>query len=94
MKTLCNFCSSQTSNGKGSVECGKSVFVRDEYGNHKQGAACIHDSDLKDFFMTRTGHEISIHNLSSTIERQSNDLMKARDKITALENRLVKVGDV
>jgi hypothetical protein len=95
MKAICDFCKHQKQgpNGRG-VGCGKAYIHTDEegYGQFKHGAQCVYDSDLSDLFEQRTGAEISVRNMAETIERQNEDLMRARDKITRLEARLVDVG--
>jgi hypothetical protein len=76
------------------VRCGKaSYFSRsDGYGPFKYGSVCVFDDDLKAHFEPRTGAEIDVQNMARQIDRQQDELMKARDKIARLEARLVDVG--
>jgi len=94
MKPICDFCTHQKTgvNGRG-VGCGKAYIHTDEdgYGEFKHGAACAHDDDLTDHFSARSGAEISVRNMTSIIERQGEELMKARDTISKLQERLIRV---
>ena len=95
MKPICDFCAHQKRgpNGRG-VGCGKAYIHTDAvgYGQFKYGAQCVHDADLSDYFETRTGAEINVLDMAALIERQSEELMKLRDKIAKLEARLLDVG--
>lgn len=93
MNKICDFCAHQTQTMRGGVDCGKASYSssNDGYGPFKNGAQCIHDEDLKDYFEPRTGAEIDVRNMASQINRQRDELMKARDRIAKLESRLIDV---
>ena len=93
MNKICDLCSHQRSDGRGGVQCGIAHYHTDPegYGTFKQGAGCVNDAELKNLFEPRTGAEINVKNMASIIERQGNDLMLARDRISKLEARLLKV---
>jgi len=93
MKPICNFCTHQQSDYHGGVQCGATSYTRtsDGYGPFKQGAVCVHDSDLKDQFAPRTGAEINLANLSSMANRQRDELLEAKETIRKLQLRLITV---
>ena len=84
MKSICNFCKHQTigPNQKG-LTCYRAVtsIDPDGYGAFKQGAQCIHDSDLEDMFEPRTGEEIHVRNMVTTISNQRKEIDIMRDTI-------------
>jgi hypothetical protein len=93
MNKICDFCTHQRDGSDGKVECGAAKYhsPNDGYGPFKYGATCQFDGDLKPLFEPRTGAEIDIQNMSSVINRQRNELMVARDTISKLQARLIKV---
>ena len=93
MNPLCDFCEHQRKAPRGGVECGQASYFShpDGYGPFKYGAKCIYDADLKPIFKPRTESSTNIQNMASTIDRQNEELMRARDRISKLESRLLDV---
>ena len=94
MKPICDFCAYQTKKKHSeNVTCDFAYFDIDEYGKHKRGCRCVHDSDLSDAFKPRTEADINVRNMAAQIERQSVELMKAREEIRRYKERLVKIDE-
>jgi hypothetical protein len=93
MRPICDLCTHQESDNRGGVRCGATRYRYDSegYGPSKEGAACIHDDDLKDHFAPRTGNEIDIRNMSAMKHNQYVELCAAKERIRALELRLITV---
>lgn len=92
MNKVCNHCTHQEADEHGGVRCGEASFTTNNgYGNFKQGARCIFDDDLEALFTSRTGKEVSIHDLSEQIKSQKRMLVAARIRIDDLENLLLRL---
>jgi hypothetical protein len=92
MKTICDSCTHQQSDGKGGVQCGATDYsYNGAYGPFKQGCVCVHDVDLIDKFAPRTGDESEIKKMSSLCERRGREITALRYEVSVLKERLTGV---
>ena len=94
MNTICNLCAHQReSKHNGGVECGAAHYASGEpgYGSFKSGAACMYDSDLAPRFEPRTETCVNVVVMAAKMQAMSDDLMRARDKISVLSDRLTEI---
>lgn len=93
MNPVCNGCEFQDTNGSGGVQCGKAHYESSPgYGNFLRGHNCINDSGLENLFKPRKEDNREVHNMSSMLERQKDEIYQLKYEKGQLEERLIKIN--